>query len=235
MDHNQEQLDLKFFNKSDDEEDLLFKRKLYALVNGDVTPTDAALDFDICIVERANGRLEKFRKRPLAYQNDLTPEEINQGIPSLRAVGANPSGDIELSFQFIASLCAAFSPYRAGQNRIIQFMEALRDLPEHKVPNIISREAGDPIDDIELWPFGDDWLLAPGEIFHRQGDGAYSNYRHFFPHLPFACLTEMKTCHSHIPESRFPEVILKSVGVIGNLLSHVLLSQAYSTVVSSVH
>lgn len=166
MEASQERLDLKLYEENDDEEDLLYKRKLYALVNGDVTPAAAAADFDAWIVGDSNKRLNEFKNRP--DQNNLTAAEESRGIVSLRAVGPNPSGNIELVFWSLAKLCAAFSPYHTGQNNIIQFLEALRALPEHVVPEIVEQDG--PIDELKLWPFGGNWL-GLAETFRREGDG----------------------------------------------------------------
>jgi hypothetical protein len=161
-------LELRLFNDDDDEEDLLYKKKLYALVNGDVTPSQAATDFDAWIVDEANTRLKEFMKRPDI--KNLTSEEEERGIVSLRALAPNPSGDIEMVFKSVARLCSAFPPYHPGQDRIIHFLEALRAVPEHQVPDGAPKGDSDDHDQtITLWPFGGNWM-ALAELFRREGD-----------------------------------------------------------------
>ena len=159
-------LELRLFRDDDDEEDLLYKKKLYALVNGDVTPSQAATDFDAWIVDEANIQLREFVKRP--DLENLTPEEKARGIVSLRALAPNPSGNIEMVFKSVARLCSAFPPYHPGQDRIIHFLEALRAMPEHQVPDGVPK--GDSYHMVTLWPFGENWM-ALAELFRREADG----------------------------------------------------------------
>ncbi|BCR86807.1 uncharacterized protein ACHE_30794A [Aspergillus chevalieri] len=74
-------LDPKLFSEDDDddEEDLFWKRKLKALINGDMTPSQAATDFDLCIVEEANTRHAELLKRP--DPRSLAAEEEKNGAP----------------------------------------------------------------------------------------------------------------------------------------------------------
>ena len=165
------QLDLQLFRDDDDEEDLLYKKKLQALVNGEVTPSKAATDLDAWIVDDANERLKELMKRP--DPRNLTTEEEEQGM-SLRAITPNASGNIEMVFPSIAKLCSAFPPYHPGQDRIIQFLEALRAMPDHQVPDGIPAEDPDNDDHmITLWPFGGNWM-ALAEVFRREANGMFS-------------------------------------------------------------
>ncbi|KAI8303328.1 hypothetical protein K4K61_007185 [Colletotrichum sp. SAR11_59] len=159
-------LSLNLFADDDDEEDILYKRKLQDLINGTVTPSEAAADFDAWVVQDANDRLKKLLKRP--DPRNLTPEEEAKGM-SLRAIAPNASGSIDLVFPTIAKLCSAFPPFHPGQNAIIQFLEALRALPEHQVPDGIPDGEGDDSHLIILWPFGEDWM-ALTEIFRREAE-----------------------------------------------------------------
>lgn len=170
-------LDLQLFRDDDDNEDLFYKKRLHALVNGDVTPSTAAADFDAWIVDEANTRLKELMKRP--DPRNLTPEEEEQGV-SLRAVAPNPSGSIEMVFQSIARLCSAFPPYHPGQDRIIQFLEVLRAMPEHQVPDGVPAEDPDDHDHmVSLWPFGDNWM-ALAEVFRMEADGLCSLFTSCF-------------------------------------------------------
>ena len=66
-------LDPKLFSDNDDEEDIFWKQKLNALINGTVTPSEAATDYDSCVVEDANRRHAELLKRP--DPRNLTAEE----------------------------------------------------------------------------------------------------------------------------------------------------------------
>jgi hypothetical protein len=148
-------LDLQLFRDDDDEEDLAYKKRLHALVVGDVTPLEAATDFDAWIVDEANARLKKLLKR--ADPTNLTPEEEEQGV-SLRSISPNASDYIEMAFRSIAHLLSAHPPNHLGQERIVQFMEALRSMPEHQVlDGILTRDLDNHDHMITLWPFGGTW------------------------------------------------------------------------------
>ncbi|KAJ0366987.1 hypothetical protein COL154_003496 [Colletotrichum chrysophilum] len=159
-------LSLNLFADDDDEEDILYKRKLQNLIDGTVTPSEAAADFDAWVVQDANNRLKQLLKRP--DPKNLTPEEEAKGM-SLRAIAPNASGSIDLVFPTIAKLCSAFPPFHPGQDAIVQFLEALRAMPDHQVPDGIPNGDGDDSHFITLWPFGDDWM-ALTEIFRREAE-----------------------------------------------------------------
>jgi len=162
-----EPLDVQLFRDDDDDEDLVYKKKLHALVVGDVTPSEAATDFDAWIVGESNMRLKELMKRP--DPRNLTPEEEEQGL-SLRALAPNASGYIEMVFPSIAKLLSAFPPFHPKQDSIIQFLEALRAMPEHQVPDGIPAGASNDGDHmITLWPFGGNWM-ALAEVFRREAD-----------------------------------------------------------------
>lgn len=156
-------LDTNLFSDNDDEEDLFWKRKLEALINNDVTPSQAATDFDLCVVEEANTRHAELLKRP--DPRNLTSEEDENGVPSMRAIVPNPIGSIELFFPWIATLCSAFPPYHEKQDRIIQFLEALQDMPRNDVYDGTPPEVpNEPYTTTTLWPFGGNWM-ALAEMF----------------------------------------------------------------------
>ncbi|EQB57551.1 hypothetical protein CGLO_02308 [Colletotrichum gloeosporioides Cg-14] len=159
-------LSLNLFTDDDDEEDILYKGKLQNLIDGTVTPSEAADDFDAWVVRDANNRLKELLKRP--DPKNLTSEEEAKGM-SLRAIAPNASGSIDLVFPTIAKLCSAFPPFHPGQDAIVQFLEALRAMPKHQVPDGIPDGDEDDSHLITLWPFGEDWM-ALTEIFRREAD-----------------------------------------------------------------
>lgn len=162
-----EPLALQLFSDNDDEEDLMYKPILQALVDHSVTPSEAAVQFDAWVVNESNRRLTELMKRP---EPTLSLEEEEKGM-HLRAILPNASGNIELAFSTIAKLLSSFPPYHAGQDRIIQFLESLRAMPEHQAPDgLPSGDSSDSDHLITLWPFGDSWM-ALDEIFHQEADG----------------------------------------------------------------
>jgi hypothetical protein len=168
-----ELLDLQLFRDDSDDEGQLCDGILHALVNGNLTPSQAAANynFDARIINDANVRLEKLMKRP--DSRNLTPEEEERG-EIMRAIAPNSSGCIELAFQSITRLCSAFPPYHPGQDRILQFIEALRALPEHQVPvGVPAENSDDPDQMLTLWPFGGNWM-ALAEVFRMEANGMFS-------------------------------------------------------------
>lgn len=162
-------LDPKLFSDHDDEEEIFWKRKLEALINGEVTPSQAATDFDSCVVDEAIRRHEELLKRP--DPRNLTAEEKENGVPSTRAIAPNPSGNIQLFFPWIATLCSAFPPRHEKQDRIIQFLEALRNMPKHDVIEGVPPEnPNEPYNTTTLWPFGGNWM-ALAEVFRVETYG----------------------------------------------------------------
>jgi len=172
-------LDLKLFEDTDDEEDIRYKQLLLALVDGDVTPAQAARDFDARVVGESNRRLQLLLSRPKLA---LTAEEVEEGI-SYRSITPNASDIIEPMFRTIARLCSAFPPFHSGQDRLISFFEELRILPEHEAPDWISEPDDNDEETLDgiagtvtqptmipLWPFGDHWGTLT-EDFRRAWEG----------------------------------------------------------------
>ena len=170
----QKPLPWNLFRPDDTEEEILRKKRLAALVSNDngITPNKAAIEFDAAVTSEANTRLQETMKRP--DPRNLTAEEEAQGIPSTRVFAPNPSGAIEDVFPWIARLCSAFPPYHPAQDRIIAFLEALRALPRHDVPDGVPPEdcASEPYPSITLWPLGGTWQALP-EIFRVEELGMF--------------------------------------------------------------
>ncbi|KAI1878250.1 uncharacterized protein JN550_000432 [Neoarthrinium moseri] len=166
-DMNVKVFDLQLFIDDEDEEDIAYKQKLQSLVNGTVTPSQAATGFDHWIVEGANNRLKWLEQR--VDPRSLTAEEEESGM-TMRVIAPNASGKIEMVFPTIARLSTAFPPFHPGQDAIVQFLEALRALPEHQVPDGIPSEDPSSRDYLmTLWPFGGNWM-ALAEHFRREAD-----------------------------------------------------------------
>ncbi|KAH7119919.1 hypothetical protein B0J11DRAFT_534869 [Dendryphion nanum] len=163
---DKEPLALNLFNEHDDDEDIFYKKNLQDLLDGTVSPSKAASDFDTWVTTSSHQRLTALLSRPFPYT--LTVEEEKSGT-NLRTISPNASGFIELVFPTIARLCSAFPPHHEGQDRIIGFLEALRALPEHRAPDGIPEEAGAEGHFITLWPFGGNWR-ALAEVFRREAE-----------------------------------------------------------------
>lgn len=161
-------LPLQLFTQDDDDDAIAIKSRLEAVINGSVTPTQAAIDFDAWLAHEAEQRLEAFQKRTGQDRYDLTAEEEERGIHSLRSIGPDPEGHINHLFEGIAKLCSSFPPFHAAQSLIIEFLEALRALPQHDVPTVtpiwrlydgntgeLSVQDHPGWDMIRLWPFTD--------------------------------------------------------------------------------
>lgn len=166
----QKSLPFKLIEHWDAEEIIYGKKRLVALVNGDVTPHNAAIEFNTAVVQKAHRKLQELLKRP--DPRNPTPEEEEQGIPSMRAIAPNPSGDLELFIQWIARVCSACPPYHPGQERIIEFLVVLRNLPRREVPDGVPPEGSDePYPTITLWAFESLGWLA--EIFRVEESGIF--------------------------------------------------------------
>lgn len=167
----QKPLPLKLFNDYDTEEEILRKKRLEALANNKITPREAAVEFDTMVIQKAEQKLQSLLQRQ--DPQNLTSEEHARGIPSMRAIAPNPRGDLENLMQSIARLCSAFPPYHPGQDQIIGFLEELRALPRHDVPDGVPPE--DPIKSyptITLWPFKGSWEALP-ETFRVEALGMF--------------------------------------------------------------
>ena len=104
----------KLFEDWDTEEVIQHKKRLKALVNGDVAPCNAAIEFNTTVVQEADLRKEELLKHP--DPQNLIPKVEEHGIPSMCAIALNPSGDLEELFQWIVWLCSAFLPQHPGQD-----------------------------------------------------------------------------------------------------------------------
>lgn len=129
-------LPLQLYTDNDNAETIAVKSRLESLVTGDITPTRAALDFDSWVVNEAERRLEVFKGRNGQARYDPTPEEVARGIDNVRSIGPNPEGHINDISEGIAKLSSSFPPFHPSQDLIIEFLEALRGLPQHEAPNV---------------------------------------------------------------------------------------------------
>ncbi|PWY82022.1 hypothetical protein BO70DRAFT_362013 [Aspergillus heteromorphus CBS 117.55] len=142
-----------------------FRRKLDRLVAGDITPLDAALDFDACITAAANqrhealaARLKDARTRPLAHRPDPTPARISKPLE----IGPDPIASAVLLLDFVATYCSSVPPWCPAQERLVAFVAALKALPVHGVlDGPPPEDPAKPHHRVWLWAFECTWL---GEI-----------------------------------------------------------------------
>lgn len=170
--YNTDRLDLYLYSDDDDDQDPIYKKWLEDLVTGTTPPSKVASDIDAWIVNDADQRFKEFMKRP--DPRNLTPEEENHGI-SITTIAPDARGYIERVFTSVAKLCFAFPPFEPGQNRIIEFLEALRAMPQHQAfdgvpPTEEEKKNGEYDNVVTLWPFWENWM-ALAEIFQREADG----------------------------------------------------------------
>ncbi|PYI15955.1 hypothetical protein BO86DRAFT_406282 [Aspergillus japonicus CBS 114.51] len=163
-------LDFHIFEPHDDEEDLFYKNKLVALVEGEITPQQAATEIDTFITHDSE-RLYKLH-RAYHFVPDTLPDEIRRRLPlphgkDERELGIycpNPGGHIEMFMHWVFRLGSAFPPGHVGQDRLIAFLKALRDLPRHKIVTVASPSDNKVVEEnmyttLEVWPMGGHWLL----------------------------------------------------------------------------
>ncbi|KAF2667164.1 hypothetical protein BT63DRAFT_458128 [Microthyrium microscopicum] len=170
---SREPLNLQLFKADDDAEDLLYKNRLHDLVIGTTSPAKVAEEWTTLLAKENYEQLATYIARP--NPRGLSDEEETQGI-SLRTIAPNPSGAISETFRTLTHLMSAFPPFHEGQNRIIDFMTALRDLRGHTLLDGVTSASGDEdaygnvVEQdnlIQLWEFGGNWQ-GLCELFVRQ-------------------------------------------------------------------
>ncbi|PYI11783.1 hypothetical protein BO78DRAFT_425671 [Aspergillus sclerotiicarbonarius CBS 121057] len=167
-------LPLKLYDKWDDEDDLILKHKLEALINGNITPDQAAIDLDTIITNDMNQKHEALMKRP--DPRNPTPEEEAQGA-NMYCIMPHPRRWIEPLFHAIARLCSSFPPYHPGQTRIIDCLKALKALPRHDLySGLPPEDPNEPYRTVTLWPIEGNWE-AVAEIFDYEHVYVLAPYR----------------------------------------------------------
>ncbi|KAI9930629.1 hypothetical protein MW887_011384 [Aspergillus wentii] len=146
------------YRDDDDEQDITYKKHLDDLVNGRLTPSEAAIKFDKFVVDEANIRRDEILRRETLGEE---AEDLNMDMLPLRT-----DGSVECIFIFLAHLCSAYPPYHPGQNAIIEFLHALKAMPRHE-------SYCGPYETTTLWPLEGNWEALP-EIFRHENDDNYS-------------------------------------------------------------
>ncbi|KAF2877133.1 hypothetical protein BDV95DRAFT_139300 [Massariosphaeria phaeospora] len=161
------------FEHWDDEEDLRWKAPLDALINNTQTPLQAAQTVDNIVRAATTERLQKLIE--YASSHDVTVEE--DGLPDFGGLGPPNAGPIADTFmRWFGRVCMAFSPYSESQNRFMQFLEELRNLPRWMAPEGYPNENGD-CSRTEFWSFGYNWVGHEDEFRGLLGDVKPKYYR----------------------------------------------------------
>jgi hypothetical protein len=176
----------------DDEEDIRWKAPLEALINGTQTPLQAAQDIDNMLRTETSERLQKLID--YASSHNLTAEDRDQGdwgglyAPNAGALAQNV-------LRSYCRVCTAFSPYSEGQNRLVKFLEELRNLPRWLAPESRPDENGN-VHETEFWTFGYGWLGLEDE-FRRQHIGEFISFSSSIsPSLHTAVLDRSLRCEA---------------------------------------
>ncbi|KAJ4301305.1 hypothetical protein N0V90_003396 [Kalmusia sp. IMI 367209] len=160
-------LDPQLYEDWDDEDDIRWKSPLEALINGTQTPLQAAQSVDNMTRIETNERLQKLVN--YAKLHKLTAEEQESSDWG----GLCPPNAGSIAHEVLRAFCrvsTAFSPYSEGQNRLIEFLEELRNLPRWMEPETRPDENG-KVHRTEFWAFGYSWIGLEDE-FRRQHDAA---------------------------------------------------------------
>ncbi|PYI31620.1 hypothetical protein BP00DRAFT_343510 [Aspergillus indologenus CBS 114.80] len=167
-------LPLNLYKEWDNEEDLAYKNILVSLVKGDLDPSEAARQIDAVLLQYYTSRYDLLRSRPNPYQ--LTPEETARGVTSICEIASSAPGQVKIIFEWIAVLCSAFPPGHLAQDRIIDFLTALRAIPLHRVlylgPDSNEGKDVEPFLEVELWPLGKNWC-GSADAFRREVPRTY--------------------------------------------------------------
>ncbi|KAH7334619.1 hypothetical protein BKA66DRAFT_544535 [Pyrenochaeta sp. MPI-SDFR-AT-0127] len=173
-------LDPQLYEDGDDEDDIRWKAPLEALMNGTLTPLQAAQNIDKMLRTETSERLQMLIDFAKSHSMDIDEEESYDwgGLPAPNA-GAFAE-DIIRSY---CRVCMAFSPYSEGQNRLIKLLEELRGLPRWMAPESRPDESGN-FHKSEFWLFGYNWLGLEDQ-FRRQhpqyyrDTAAHNRWRNF--------------------------------------------------------
>ena len=163
QDVNTATLDPRLFDEDDDAEDLAYKQTLNGVITLATAPSQAATQIDDWVTSEANARFRRLKDRA------LTQEEKD----SLYLIGPNPSRHVDMIVGCIARLCSAYPPAHAAQNALIDFIQALHDLPHHEVPDLSYDDSDKPVFDktCSLWPFGTRSTEYLAQRFQREAEG----------------------------------------------------------------
>ena len=164
-------IDLQLY-RDDAEEELMTKSILYSLVNGDLTPSDAAQRYDSWIVNNASSRLSTVLERQSPHA--LTEEEEERGVHRA-SVAPNPSGDLWFMIEQVGNAALAIPPSHPGQEKLINLLESLEAMPPKTVPQCTGDDLTGQDFPLELYKNMDEtlsirqWFCELAEGTHLHG------------------------------------------------------------------
>ncbi|KZZ93735.1 hypothetical protein AAL_05451 [Moelleriella libera RCEF 2490] len=162
-------LDYRLFDGDDDAETVAYKQILNGVISQTLPPAEAARQMDEWVTQEAVSRLTKFEDRnpPLS----LSDEEMD----NIHLVAPNPSRHMDMMIGSIARVSSACPPGHPSQTRLVEFLQALKELPRHEVPNVSYDENHAPVWGTKvIWPFGTEASEFFVPLFQREAtDLAY--------------------------------------------------------------
>ncbi|KAG0631869.1 hypothetical protein M758_1G285600 [Ceratodon purpureus] len=167
-------LDPQLFEDWDDEDDISWKSPLDSLIKGTQTPLQVAQQIDTLLRAETFSRLQQLSD--YANSHDLTPEDRESG--DCWGGLYPPNAGALAQDQVIRSwcrVCEAFSPYSEGQNRLVELLEQLRQLPRWMAPETHPDENGDVVES-EFWAFGRKWIGLENEFRKHHAGGVKPYY-----------------------------------------------------------
>ncbi|KAI1383068.1 uncharacterized protein F4822DRAFT_422080 [Hypoxylon trugodes] len=154
--------------QDDDAEDQFCKGIMEALVDGSRTPSELATTLDNWVVQQSSGKLRELSERPDLIERDEDGHISRRDTP-------NASGFVDHFFQSFPNLCPVFPPYHAGQTRVIEFLQALMAMPEHKAPDyFLDGGSLDDVQMISLWSdkgYLPEWFRIGADAIRHPGSG----------------------------------------------------------------
>jgi len=158
-------LDPQLYEHWDDEDDFRDKAPLKALIEGSQTPQQAAQAIDKMVRASTGERMQKITD----YMNSHSMTAEDYESDEWEALGnPNATGHALVLLQTYSRICTAYSPYSEGQNRLIQLLEALRDLPRWDAPECRPDADGKTFER-KFWAFEHGWLGLEDEFRARLG------------------------------------------------------------------
>ncbi|KAH6644824.1 hypothetical protein C7974DRAFT_420253 [Boeremia exigua] len=166
------------YEDCDDEEDLLWKAPLAALLDGTQTPLQAAQAIDSLLRAETSRRLQKLND--YAASHHMTTEAL-ESDDWMDLYPPNASALAQEVIRWWCKVCTAFYPHSGGQDRLIGLLEELRCLPRWMAPETRPDENGEVVE-TEFWAFGKNWIGLADKL-RRERDADAGPYTH----IPESC------------------------------------------------
>jgi hypothetical protein len=152
-------LEPQLYEDWDDEDDVRWKAPLDAVIKGDQTPLHGAQQIDQVLRVETTTRLQKLKDYSRTHLTAEDTESSDWG-------GLYPPNATAFAKELLQSwcrVCTAYAPYSEGQNRLIDFLNQLRQLPRWMAPETRPDENGHVVES-EFWAFGHGWIGLEDEF-----------------------------------------------------------------------